>query len=151
MPPVRTDRAVPAAARFGAARRGNPDPVTSSAPSQRELFRYLEDRFGCAQACADCARACAVRAGLLGPEGSGARELVRRQGVRCAEVCDATCVVLSEQNRLDEAGVRAQLEWCRSVCLETARLLDGQPGAERTATACRACAQACADFGALLG
>ncbi|MEV8600754.1 ferredoxin [Streptomyces griseoviridis] len=122
----------------------------TSSTSQQELFRYLEDRFGCAQACSDCARACAVRAGLLGPEGNGEQERVRRKGVMCAEVCDATCVVLSEQNSLDEAGTRVQLEWCRSVCLETAEILDGQPGATKAAQACRACAQACADFSALL-
>jgi hypothetical protein len=123
--------------------------VTSST-SEQELFRYLEERFGCAQAASDCARACAVRAGLLGPEGDGEQERVRRKGVLCAEVCDATCVVLSEQNRLDEAGVRAQLEWCRTVCLETAQALDGQPGGEKAARACRTCAQACVDFAALL-
>lgn len=64
----------------------------------------------------------------------------------CAEVCDATCRVLSEQNRLDESGIRVQLEWCRTVCLECAQAFDNHPGAEEAAKACRTCAQACTDF-----
>lgn len=69
----------------------------------------------------------------------------------CAEVCDATCRVLSEQQDQDEAGVRMQLEWCRAVCLECAHLYDQQPDAEAAATACRDCARACTDFLASLG
>ncbi|WP_405726773.1 ferredoxin [Streptomyces sp. NBC_00028] len=114
--------------------------------SQQELIRFLEDRFACAQACTDCARACAVRASLVDPDGTEQQELVRRKGIMCAEVCDATCRVLSEQNRLDESGIRVQLEWCRTVCLESAHAFDTQPGAEEAAKACRTCAQACTDF-----
>ena len=65
-------------------------------------------------------------------------------------MCDATCRVLSEENRQDEAGIRVQLEWCRTVCLECAHVFDGQPGAEDSAKACRECAQACTDFIATL-
>ncbi|MFK0170777.1 ferredoxin [Streptomyces sp. NPDC090306] len=123
--------------------------MTSTA-SQQELFRFLEDRFGCAQACTDCARACALRASLVDLDGSPAQELVRRKGVMCAEVCDATCRLLCEQNGHDEADIRAQLEWCRTVCLETAHVFDAEPGAEAGAAACRACALACTEFMAVL-
>ncbi|MET7453413.1 four-helix bundle copper-binding protein [Streptomyces sp. NPDC005574] len=118
--------------------------------SQQELFRFLEDRFACAQACTECARACASRASLVDPDATERQELVRRKGIMCAEVCDATCRVLSEENRQDEAGIRVQLEWCRTVCLECAQVFDGQPGAEHSAKACRECAQACSDFMATL-
>ncbi len=64
----------------------------------------------------------------------------------CAEVCDATCRALSEQQDQDEASLRMQLEWCRTVCLECAHLYDREPGAEEAATSCRDCARACTDF-----
>ncbi|MFE9438459.1 ferredoxin [Streptomyces sp. NPDC006602] len=122
----------------------------TSTTSQQELFRFLEDRFACAQACTECARACALRASLVDPDGTEEQELVRRKGIMCAEVCDATCRVLSEQNCLDEEGMRVQLEWCRSVCLECAHVFDRYAGAEDSAKACRECAQACSDFIATL-
>jgi hypothetical protein len=134
---------------FGGHRDGYPPGVTTTT-SQQELFRFLEDRFACAQACTECARACALRASLVDPDGTEEQELVRRKGIMCAEVCDATCRVLSEQNRLDEDGIRVQLEWCRSVCLESAHVFDRFPGAEDSAKACRECAQACSDFMATL-
>ncbi|MDF2264787.1 ferredoxin [Streptomyces coacervatus] len=118
--------------------------------TQQELFRFLEDRFACAQACTECARVCALRASLVDPDGTQQQELVRRKGIMCAEVCDATCRVLSEQNSLDEAGIRIQVEWCRTVCLECAHVFDGQPGAEDGAQAGRDCARACTDFLATL-
>ncbi|MEW2251672.1 MULTISPECIES: ferredoxin [unclassified Streptomyces] len=114
--------------------------------SQQELIRFLEDRFACAQACTQCARACALRASLVDPGGTEEQELARRKGIMCAEVCDATCRVLSEQNSVDEAGIRVQVEWCRTVCLESAHVFDRHPGAEDTAQMCRDCARACSDF-----
>lgn len=138
------------ARRFGAATGGNPRGVTSTTTSQQELFRFLEDRFACAQACTECARACALRASLVDPDGTENQELVRRRGIMCAEVCDATCRVLSEQNQVDETAIRAQLEWCRQVCLESAHVFDDQPGAEESARACRDCARACGEFLATL-
>jgi hypothetical protein len=134
---------------FGARVTGYPHRVTTTT-SQKELFRFLEDRFACAQACTECARACALRASLVDPDGTQEQELVRRKGIMCAEVCDATCRVLSEQNRLDESGMRIQVEWCRTVCLESAHAFDRHPGAEDGAKACRECAQACTDFLATL-
>ncbi|CAL9611585.1 hypothetical protein SUDANB70_05671 [Streptomyces sp. enrichment culture] len=110
------------------------------------MFRFLEDRFACAQACTECARACALRASLVDPDGTESQEEVRRKGIMCAEVCDATCRVLSEQNQVDEATIRAQVEWCRQVCLEAAHVFDAHPGAEKTARACRDCARACTEF-----
>ncbi len=130
---------------FGGARRGYSRCVTSTT-SQQELFRFLEDRFACAQACTECARACALRASLVDPDGTEQQEFVRRKGIMCAEVCDATCRVLSEDNRVDEAGIRVQVEWCRTICLETAHVFERHPGAEDSAAACRACARACTDF-----
>ncbi|MEV8035251.1 ferredoxin [Streptomyces sp. NPDC002742] len=118
--------------------------------SQRELFRFLEDRFACAQACTECAHACALRASLLDPDGPKNQEAARRAGILCAEVCEATCHVLSRQLEQNERGIRAQLEWCRDVCLECADAFDGCPGAETAAKTCRECAQACADFMATL-
>ncbi|MET9774044.1 ferredoxin [Streptomyces sp. NPDC006367] len=120
--------------------------MTSTKTSQQELFRFLEDRFACAQACSECARACALRASLVDPDGTEHQELVRRKGIMCAEVCDATCRVLSEQNQVDENAIRVQVEWCRQVCLETAHVFDGQQGAEGDAETCRACARACDEF-----
>lgn len=127
---------------------GNPPGVTST--TQQELFRFLEDRFACAQACTECARACALHASLVDPDGTEEQELVRRKGIMCAEVCDATCRVLSEQNSLDEAAIRIQVEWCRTVCLEGAHAFDRFPGAEDGAKACRQCAEACTEFLATL-
>lgn len=140
---------------FRAAAPGYPSGVTPTTSqtyqtSQQELFRFLEDRFACAQACTECARESALRASLVEPDGTDDQALLRRKGIMCAEVCDATCRVLSEDNRLDEAGIRAQLEWCRTVCLETAHVFDKQPGAEEGAAACRACAEACTEFMATL-
>ncbi|MFE9810536.1 four-helix bundle copper-binding protein [Streptomyces sp. NPDC005227] len=122
----------------------------TSTTSQQELFRFLEDRFACAQACSQCARACALRASLMNPDGPEEQALLRRKGVLCAEVCEATCHMLSRQVGQDERDVRAQLEWCRDVCLECAEVFDGFPGAEGSAKTCRECAQACADFLATL-
>ncbi|MER6708165.1 four-helix bundle copper-binding protein [Streptomyces fumanus] len=124
--------------------------MTTTTTSQAELFQFLEDRFACAQACTECARASALRASLVDPDGSENQEQVRRKGIMCAEVCDATCRVLSEQTQADEAAIRAQVEWCRQVCLETAQVFDRQPGAEESAAACRDCARACGDFLATL-
>ncbi|MEU3980783.1 ferredoxin [Streptomyces sp. NPDC026672] len=117
---------------------------------QQELYRFLEDRFACAQACAECARVCVLRASLLDPDGTDEQERARRQGIMCAEVCEVTCRLLSEQSSQDETGVRVQLEWCRTVCLDCAHAYDGRTGAEGVAAACRACARACTDFLALL-
>lgn len=124
--------------------------VVTSTTSQQELFRFLEDRFACAQACSECARACALRASLMNPDGPAEQDLVRRKGVLCAEVCDTTVLVLSRQPGPQESEIRAQLEWCRDVCLECADVFDGFPGAEVSAKTCRDCAQACADFLATL-
>ncbi|MEU6476841.1 ferredoxin [Streptomyces sp. NPDC047017] len=124
--------------------------TTPSTTSQQELIRFLEDRFACAQACTACARACALRASLVEPGGDEETELLRRRGIMCAEVCDATCRVLSEQNTQDEAGIRTQLEWCLSVCLDTAHVFDRHPGAAQAADACRTCAKACGEFIATL-
>jgi hypothetical protein len=143
------DRHDPLHTVFGARVTGYPHGVTTTT-SQQELFRFLEDRFACAQACTECARACALRASLVDPDGTQEQELVRRKGIMCAEVCDATCRVLSEQNRLDESGMRIQVEWCHTVCLESAHAFDRHPGAEDGAKACRECAQACTDFLATL-
>ncbi|KPI20330.1 hypothetical protein OK074_1159 [Actinobacteria bacterium OK074] len=98
-----------------------------------------------------CARACATRASLVEPGGPPAAESVRRRAVMCAEVCDATCRVLSEQDLQDETVLRVQVEWCRAVCLECARMFDRQRGGEKGSRACRDCARACTDFLAVLG
>ncbi|MER5436222.1 four-helix bundle copper-binding protein [Streptomyces sp. NPDC002588] len=120
--------------------------TTSQTASPEELFRFLEDRFAVAQACTECARACAQRASLMDPDATDRQELVRRKGILCAEVCDATCRVLSEGHQTDEDAIRVQLEWCRTVCLESAHAFDKHPGAQESAEACRACARACTDF-----
>ena len=57
-------------------------------------------RFACAQACTECARACALRASCMIRTAAEER-LIRREGILCAEVCDATCRVLSEQLEQD--------------------------------------------------
>ncbi|MGW3131924.1 ferredoxin [Streptomyces sp. NPDC001123] len=121
--------------------------------SQQDLYRFLEDRFACAQACTECARMCALRAGVLDPGGAADAEAdrLRRTGIMCAEVCDATCRALTEETDRDADGLRVQLEWCRTVCLDCARAFDARPGAEPSAAACRACAAACTDFIAALG
>lgn len=110
----------------------------------QEPYRFLEDRFACAQACAECARVCALGASAMGPDGADGEERIRRQAVLCAEVCDTTCRVLAESQ--EEKAIRIQLEWCRSVCLECARAFEGRLDAAGTAEACLACARACAGF-----
>ncbi|MFG2307855.1 four-helix bundle copper-binding protein [Streptomyces sp. NPDC048566] len=122
----------------------------TSTTSRQALVRFLEDRFACAQACSRCARSCALRASLMHPDGPEEQGLVRREGVLCAEVCEATVQILSRQTAQDEREVRAQLEWCRDVCLRCADVFDGFPGAEGSAKTCRECAQACSDFLAVL-
>ncbi|MEV6805546.1 ferredoxin [Streptomyces sp. NPDC017248] len=117
-----------------------------TSPTSQQLYRFLEDRFTCAQACTECARACAVRASLVDPDGTEGQERVRRLGIMCAEACDATCRVLCEENQQDEEGIRVRVDWCRSVCLECALAFDRLPGAESAAATCRACADACAGF-----
>ncbi|GLX50741.1 ferredoxin [Streptomyces hygroscopicus subsp. hygroscopicus] len=130
---------------FAAHPGGNPHPVTQQA-SPQQLYRFLEDRFSCAQACTECARACSVRVSLVDPGGPECQERVRRLGIMCAEVCDATCRMLCEESRQDEEVLRGRVDWCRRVCLECARAFEGCPGAEAAAAACRACADACAEF-----
>ncbi|GAB2970457.1 four-helix bundle copper-binding protein [Streptomyces pseudoechinosporeus] len=125
-------------------------PYSVSATDQQELVRFLEDRFACAQACTECARVCALRASLADLDGPEDQQELRRKSIMCAEVCDATCRVLAEQTWQDEAATRAQVEWCRGVCLETAHVFDRNPGAEEGALACRDCARACTEFLALL-
>ncbi|MEV7499383.1 ferredoxin [Streptomyces sp. NPDC093018] len=114
--------------------------------SPQQLYRFLEDRFSCAQACTECARACSVRVSLVDPGGPDCQERVRRLGIMCAEVCDATCRLLCEESRQDEEGLRGRVDRCRRTCLEGAGAFEEYPGAESAATACRACADACVDF-----
>jgi hypothetical protein len=138
-----------ATAGFGVTLSGYPDNV--SAPEQQELVRFLEDRFACAQACTECARVCALRASLTDLDGPDDQQQLRRKGILCAEVCDAACRALAEQTVQGEAGTRAQVEWCRAVCLETAHVFDRSPDAEEGAQACRNCARACTEFLTQLG
>ncbi|PKT72132.1 ferredoxin [Streptomyces populi] len=124
--------------------------TTSRTTSQQELFRYLEDRFECARACAECARASTLRASLMDPGGPKKQEAARRSGILCAEVCEATCQVLSRHPGPSDRELRARLEWCRDVCLECAEAFDECPGAEAAARNCRDCARSCSDFIATL-
>ncbi|MEU9190164.1 four-helix bundle copper-binding protein [Streptomyces sp. NPDC048484] len=112
----------------------------------QKLVRFLEDRFACAQACTECARVCALRASLADLDGPEDQQLIRRKGILCAEVCDATCRLLAEQVTQSEDAMRVQVEWCRTVCLETAHVFDRSPGSEEGAQACRDCAKACSEF-----
>nr|WP_202454719.1 ferredoxin [Streptomyces sp. SID8367] len=146
--------------------------TTADEPSKDVLVRFLEDRFACAQACTECARACAVRvsatdradiaataqgpslppAAGAGPDTGGrAPQEPRRTLLLCVEVCDATCRLLSEEALRDEYALRLQVEWCRAVALECAHACDRDPGAGACARLCRACARACTDFLATLG
>ncbi|WP_328498229.1 four-helix bundle copper-binding protein [Streptomyces sp. NBC_00414] len=112
----------------------------------QELVRFLEDRFACAQACTECARVCALRASLADLDGPEDQQLIRHKGILCAEVCDTTCRFLAEQVTQSEDSMRVQVEWCRTVCLETAGVLDLDPGSEESAQSCRDCARACSEF-----
>ncbi|MFD5632661.1 ferredoxin [Streptomyces sp. NPDC058122] len=123
----------------------------TTTPSQQELFRYLEDRFECARTCAECARTSTLRASLMDPDGPKRQEAARRSGILCAEVCEATCHVLSRHPGPSDRELRARLEWCRDVCLECAEAFDACPGSEAAARKCRECARSCADFIATLG
>ncbi|WP_262060522.1 ferredoxin [Streptomyces sp. STR69] len=114
--------------------------------TQQELVRFLEDRFACAQACTTCARACVLRVSRTDPDATDHEALVRQKALWCAEVCDATCRMLAEQNLQDESALRLQAKWCLRVCLECAQLFDERPGAEADARACRDCARACTEF-----
>ncbi|MFD4557415.1 ferredoxin [Streptomyces sp. NPDC058469] len=118
--------------------------------TQQELVRFLEDRFACAQACTECARACVLRVSRSDPDATDHEALVRRKALLCAEVCDATCRTLAEQNLQDESALRLQAKWCLLVCLECAQVFDALPGAEADAEACRDCARACTEFMATL-
>ncbi len=116
---------------------------------RQELVRYLEGRFACAQACEECARACARR--RLPDEPCHASRL----NTACADVCDATFRVLAEPGEHGEPGerageyeerVRVQVEWCRAICHQCAALCDTSTASARCAEACRRCARACDDF-----
>ncbi|NEB75880.1 ferredoxin [Streptomyces sp. SID14478] len=139
-------------------------------PPKDDLIRFLEDRFACAQACTECARACALLVSSLEPAGaappgqgpvrptpaldtgrSGAGHGLRRALLLCVEICDATCRLLSEESHQDEYGLRLQVEWCRAVALDCAHACDDIPEAAQCAERCRACARACTDFLATLG
>ncbi|MFF2652506.1 four-helix bundle copper-binding protein [Streptomyces sp. NPDC058045] len=118
---------------------------------RQDLVTFLEEAFGCAQACADCARSCAGRisAGRIsftGTHDGPAPQDLRRQSVLCTEVCDATCAMLSEQAHHDEYALRIQVEWTRAMCLECAHICDRYAGSEECARVCRACARACTSF-----
>ncbi|MFF2503628.1 hypothetical protein ACFVTY_09695 [Streptomyces sp. NPDC058067] len=111
-------------------------------PGQAALVRFLEDRFACALACVECARACALRVSFVelepatvqgGPGVTSSLEEqlrprrgaeLRRRALLCVEVCDATCRLLSEEAWRDEYTIRLQVEWCRAVALECARACD---------------------------
>jgi hypothetical protein len=134
---------------FATAGGGNPEAVTAMT-TQQELVRFLEDRFACAQACTVCARACVLCVSRSDPDATDHEALVRQKAMLCAEVCDATCRMLAEQNLQEESTLRLQAKWCLLVCLECAQVFDGQPGAETDARACRDCARACTDFLATL-
>ncbi|MFI7344566.1 ferredoxin [Streptomyces sp. NPDC050085] len=136
-------------------------------PAKDALVRFLEDRFACAQACIECARAGALLVTAIEPvaaaqpvhgpvhptraEPSAVRHGLRRPLLLCVEVCDATCRMLSEEGHQDEYGLRLQAEWCRAVALECAHACDRTPDAAACAERCRACARACSDFLANLG
>lgn len=134
---------------FAAAAGGNPNSVTAMT-TQQELVRFLEDRFACAQACTECARACVLRVSRSDPDATDHEARVRRKALLCAEVCDATCRMLAEQHLQDEPALRLQTKWCLLVCLECAQVFDERPGAEADARACRDCARACEEFLATL-
>ena len=138
-----------ASAGFATAGSGNPEAVTAMT-TQQELVRFLEDCFACAQACTACARACVLRVGRTDPDATDREALVRQKALWCAEVCDATCRMLAEQNLQDEPTLRLQAKWCLLVCLECAQVFDGRPDAEPDARACRDCARACTEFLATL-
>ncbi|MFE1952006.1 ferredoxin [Streptomyces sp. NPDC059524] len=116
--------------------------------------RFLEERFDCAQACTECAKRCVTSVGAadLGAVTAGAprRPNLRRALLRCAEVCDATCRLLSEELRQDPYGMRLHVEWCRAVSLECAQACDRAPDAGDCAGCCRRCARACTEFLAAL-
>ncbi|MFE0171290.1 ferredoxin [Streptomyces sp. NPDC059002] len=127
--------------------RSAPEPRGDGLQEARheDLVRYLEDRFACAQACDECVRTCAAR---QGPADPGA---MPRLNSVCADVCDATARVLSEQSDQDEQRVRIQVEWCRAVCFQCASLCDLRTPADRCVEACRRCVRACDVFLATLG
>ncbi|MEU6660133.1 ferredoxin [Streptomyces sp. NPDC046821] len=138
------------------------------------LVRFLEDRFACALACVECARACAARVSFVALEPAAVtgdpraascleehleeqwRPLrggeLRRRALLCVEVCDVTARLLSEDSWRDEHTIRVQVEWCRAVALECAHVCDRTPGPESDlcGDACRACARACTEFLATL-
>ncbi|MEV7388160.1 ferredoxin [Streptomyces sp. NPDC091215] len=118
--------------------------------TQQELYGFLEDRFECARACAECARVCALRVSTPDPDAGAEREQVRRAGIVCSEVCEATCRTLTEGDEQDADVLRIQLEWCRVICLNCAQAFGSRPETEKSAASCRACAAACTDFIAAL-
>ena len=128
---------------------GNPNSVTAMT-TQQQLVRFLEDCFACAQACTECARACVLRVSRSDRDATDREAILRRKALACAEVCDATCRMLAEQNLQDEPALRLQTKWCLLVCLECAQVFDGWPGAEAEARACWDCARACEEFLATL-
>ncbi|WP_428956714.1 ferredoxin [Streptomyces sp. cg35] len=145
------------------------DPALMTETPKDDLVRFLEDRFACAQSCAECARVGAlfvssVEPGPIVPPAhgpvrlaaerdagrAGVRHGLRRTLLLCVEVCDATCRLLAEDAHQDEYALRLQVEWCRAVVLDGAHACDVVPDAAHCAEQCRACARACTDFLAIL-
>lgn len=131
-----------------------PQDATHPLPPDREwdrarLVRYLEDRFACAEACGDAARACARQAGEA-EAGTGAR-----RALTCVEICDRTARLLSGEPGTDpeEAELRFRLDWCREACLDCAARCAAvaTPPSTTCAEACREAAEACARLLRTLG
>ncbi|MEV6109285.1 hypothetical protein AB0M28_31935 [Streptomyces sp. NPDC051940] len=116
--------------------------ATSTGEADRDLLvRFLEECFGCAQACQECAVVCWTAASALSPEARN------RLDVRCAEICERTARLLSRQNSGDGAALRIQLEVCAETCRVTADNTF-RPGrmehrSAQQAASCRRCEVSC--------
>ncbi|MFC7309576.1 hypothetical protein ACFQVC_35865 [Streptomyces monticola] len=119
-------------------------PLATVQAEPDEVIRFIEDRFVCAQACVECARACTATVPV--PELGESR----RPDLKCAQVCETTRQFLSREDATDPEVHRGQVEYCADVCALCAaaceRLAPVRDECARCAEACRRCERACREF-----
>lgn len=115
----------------------------------------LERLADCIEACFTCARAClACAEARLSETTAAEREEVVRIGLGCADLCEATGLLLSRYSSEHANLVRAFLDTCARACLAWADVCGRRAGAHERCHACRdaclVCEQACRDLVAAL-
>jgi hypothetical protein len=113
---------------------GLPRPPGVSAVDPELLADCIEACFTCAQACLACAER------HLGEADPGEPTAFVRDGLGCADLCEATGLLLARHQGADLNLVRAFLDTCAAGCRAWAEASHGDGDADER---CRACRDAC--------